>query len=288
VSDEKSPTSSGIPPLQPRDILSPAATLLGFIFASLGIAIGFAPEESDFLNNFLNILIFTVSLIIISAFLTVITSLTQRRVVWLVTRVVYAFTWIFLGYIVIILLIGRISGIESLQIQLPQFNFSGILLISGIFSAISIFILFQYRLAFRKDLESASDKIQLSTLDIETAREAIDRTLLDDYDKQMALLKLTIEIERILREFMESLDDLSWRERSRSTLGRMTKILGERKIISKSLEEALFSIGNVRNAVVHEGEVDNRELDIALELSAKVLWELKQVQIRAHNGSECE
>ena len=71
-----------MPQLQPRDILSPSATLLGFIITALGVVISLAGDQTDFLKNIFYILLFAIIFIILSSILTVISSIRKSKSAW--------------------------------------------------------------------------------------------------------------------------------------------------------------------------------------------------------------
>lgn len=266
-----------LPQLQPRDILSPSATLLGFIITALGIVISLAGDQSDFLNNIFYILLLAIIFIILSAILTVISSIRKSKSAWWWARTIYVASWIFLGLIVIIILIGIVFGVKALQIQLPDFNQNIISLLGLTSAAISLILSLIWVREFERDLKNAISKLNTS---LEKDEILIDNTIKNitteqEQDKEMSFMRIFIDIEKTLREIVTRLPDYT--ESDVMSIRRIVGELTSRELIDKNIGDAFFVINRIRNQVVHGGTVSKNEIDMALNIGASLLIEFVRI-----------
>lgn len=270
--------SDELPLLQPRDILSPSATLLGFIITALGIVLSLGGDQPNFIKNVFLILLFTIIFIVLSAMLTIFSSIRQNRSAWWWARTVYGTSWLFLGLIVIIILIGMVYGVKSLQIQLPDFNtnvVSAIAAISGVTSAlVSYFRLKRYE----NDLEKSISNLAVDTFqDKMLIGKLIENVIAEqEFDREMAFTRIYIEIESLLRKILVLIPN------GESLVGMYPrKIIDELLklgLVKYSLKDSFSVINKVRNTVVHGGTVNKKELDMAIELAASLFMEFERLE----------
>jgi len=131
------------PTMETRDIVSPSATILGFIITTFGILVAIAREsEQVIIRNFALVFIFVLLLFVLAVVFTALSSLLGKIILWKCALLSYILGWIFLGTVMTITLIGYAYGIESLQWQLA--NFSPLLLnaLSSIIDASALLIIY--------------------------------------------------------------------------------------------------------------------------------------------------
>jgi uncharacterized protein YutE (UPF0331/DUF86 family) len=117
----------------------------------------------------------------------------------------------------------------------------------------------------REIIELAEDDIHeiTSNQDQLTARNYIkelDLHALAGHDKKLALAKLRMEIERMLRDIAESHDLLVSAGRTHS-VSLLAKTLARQKILPESILAAIQEVASVCNQAVHGYEVDNDQAE---------------------------
>jgi len=125
--------------LLPKDILVPSAALLGFIIAALTfvsttLGQSTTPESREqlaiilrnFTAGFLAVVVLTTLAVTAAAFSSIIRNAKLARL----SIAVFGIGWALVGTIVSLILAGSVFGIESLQIQLPQFDPTSLFLVS--------------------------------------------------------------------------------------------------------------------------------------------------------------
>lgn len=270
-----------LPQLQPRDILSPAATLLGFVLASFTFVLGFVEDQAD-LSRFITFLILAVILLVVAAILTVSANLLNKEILWRISMAFYAASWLFFGAMVILVL-SRSLGIDPFKIQLPEPDIQLITAVLSVcMSLVSVLVSYYYGAKlFRRDLRSALAKYQ-DRISMESSRinETIEKAVLEEQeDKKMSFVKLAIEMERIIRQIAETKQvSLPYQGKRPLSIIQILNQMEKERIITNNFIEAFRSIWKVRNAVVHGQYVDSRDLNMALDLAATLLLELETIK----------
>lgn len=265
------------PVMQPRDILTPTATLLALSVASIALVVSVLPQNPDIVRNFATIMIGVVILFVATAVSTSLASLLGRESFWRFSIALYIVGWTYLGAVLFILFIGYATGIESFQ--LPQFDISiglGIPLLMSIFSlAISIIAVLRFRIL----VETLYDMIASLRVDRSKVKEETQRVLASEgKDIKMSVIETVIEIEKKLKELAFSAQLIKDKEIRRG--GRqIAKVLHKWGIINSDLMGAVDEVWRIRNLIVHGHVVTEKETRTALDLAVTVLVALREIQI---------
>ncbi len=262
--------------IHPRDIFTPAATLLGLVIAAIGLASTIAGIAS-ILRALSLVLIVVVILFAAAAIATCVSTLRRSHRLFRVGIVLFGLGWAFTALVVSIFLIGYTWGISVFQITVPRVPSLDIAaLISIVFSIISGFAaLWSYQ-------KNRIDTRQLTKLvsefpphDAWQSQEILRQTLEGEInDPKMAFVKLTIDIERVLRSKAKS---LGYTHGPYAPLPEVINFLLSKNAISSVTAASLREIRMVRNAIVHSGgDVSSEEATKALNLAAIVLSGLSE------------
>ncbi len=259
--------------IQPRDILTPAATLLGLVVAAIGLSSTIA-GVSSIMRALSLVLILVVLLFASAAMATCVSTLRRSYRLFRVGVVLFAMGWAFTALVVSIFLIGYAWGVDVLLItipipQIPRLDIAT--LISTTFSIISAIVAFW---SYRKN---RIDKLQLTNLASKLPPRAakrsqalIDHTLEQELDDpKMALVKLAIDIERDLRSKVKS---VGYAHGPFAPLQEVTDFLLYKNAIGATTAASIKRIWAIRNTIIHSGgDVSSSDARVALNLAANVL-----------------
>jgi hypothetical protein len=261
--------------MHPRDILTPTATLLGLVIAAIGLS-NTILGGSAALQALSMVLVLVVLLFAGSALVTCIASLRRSHRLLRVGIVLFAMGWGFTALVVSLFLLGNAWGIEIFQITIPPFpNLDIATVLSSVFSLLSATAAI---LNFRR---SKIDKAQLISLTNQLAADqqktqsilggALDP---EPNDPKMALVRLAIELERVLRKKATS-QAFPDRDVSKASMGRIIDFLLSRQLISHATANSIGLVWNARNKIVHSGgDISSNDSRAVLSLAAAVLSEL--------------
>ena len=268
------------PLMQPRDILTPTATLLALSVASIALIASIMPQNPDIVQNFAKVMIGIVIVFVATAIATSLATFLRRASIWRFAILIYIVGWVYLGGVLLILFIGYATGIESFQ--LPQFNISIGLGIPSVISILSFIvasavIYWQFKVLAGK-LDSIRAKIKADTKKVEQETKRV--LAIEDKDVEMSVVKKVIEIETKLRDIATSIGIEPSRLRNQG--GRqIARELFRRKTIDKSTMAAIDEIWHIRNYIVHGARaprgISNMEARAALNLATAVGISLDQL-----------
>ena len=263
--------------MQPRDILTPAATLLGLVLAAIGLSSAIA-GASAILQALSIVLIVIVVLFAGAALATCVASLRQSHRVLRVAVVLFATGWGFTGIVVCLLLLGYAWGIQIFQIpvivvpQLASLNIESILSIAA--AVISFLVgLYNYRRTrIRQQLEKLANSL---AADRGKTRAIVRQTLdSDPRDPKMAFVRLTIDLEKALRKKAAS-SGYPDKDAGIHPLRRITGYLRSKGTLDPQTVDSINRVWRVRNIVIHSGaDISDRDAAAAVDLAATVLSRL--------------
>jgi len=265
--------------MQPRDILTPAATLLGLVLAAIGLSSAIS-GASAILQTLSVVLVIIVSLFAAAAVATCVASLRQSHRILKVRVIFFAFGWAFTAMVVCLLLLGYAWGIQIFQIPVitvPQFaslNLELILSITGVvFSVLTSTFSYYRRSRINQQLEKSTNALGA---DPERKRSIVRETLEGDRkDPKMAFVRLTIDLEQALRK-MAILAGYQEKGAERASLRTLTDYLRSKEILDQATSTSINRIRQVRNMVLHSGaDISDRDAAKALDLLAGVLSRLR-------------
>jgi len=264
--------------MQPRDILTPAATLLGLVLAAIGLSSAIA-GASAILQTLSIVLMIIVVLFAGAALATCVASLRRSHRVLRVAVVLFATGWAFTGIIVCLLLLGYAWGIQIFQIPVivvPQFaslNIESILSIAGGVFSFLVGLYNYRRTRIKQELEELANSL---AADRGKTQAIVRHTLdADPRDPKMAFVRLTINLEKAVRKIAES---SGYPERDARTvpLRRITGYLRSKGILDSGTADSINRIWNVRNMIIHSGaDISDRDAAAAVDLAATVLSRLE-------------
>jgi len=263
--------------MQPRDILTPAATLLGLVLAAIGLSSAIA-GASTILQTLSIVLIFIVVLFAGAALATCVASLRRSHRVLRVAVVLFAIGWAFTGMIVCLLLLGYAWGIQIFQIPVitvPQFTSLNIESILSIAGAVFSFLvaLYSYRgTRIKQQLETLVNSL---AADRDKTQAIVRQTLdVDPRDPKMAFVRLTIDLEKALRKRAVS-DRHPERDARSAPVRRIADYLRSKGTVDSETADSINRIWNVRNMILHSGaDISDRDAAAAVNLAAAVLSRL--------------
>lgn len=268
---------SRFPRLQPRDILSPAATLLGFVLVSFTYILGVVTDASS-LSRFISFLIIAVILLIIAAVFTILSNLLRNETLWRISMAFYAGSWIFFGIITILVLSNSLK-LDPFTIELPPINDQLIAAsVSVIGSVISLYLSIKYsRVLFKQLLEQYLSSF---TNERETIREEVERiTTEENKDNEMAFLRVYIDLEKSLRLLAER-SGLRKDDNRYYITSRIVKQYSSVGLLSNNFVESFNIIRKMRNEIVHGNpsrKYSEEELKYAMYLGFIMQKELDKI-----------
>ena len=261
--------------LLPRDILTPAATLVGLVLTAIGLSTSIV-GLSTVLQTLSLALVSVVVLFVSAAFLTCLASLRSSYGIFRVAVVLYTGGWVFAGIFICLLLLGYAWGIQILQIQIPEIP---ILTVQTLISvAVSISSAVYALLIYRR---SRIDSQRLTTL-IEQLAEDQNKTKMitkealgvTSNDPKMAFVKVTIDLEEVLRK-MALAYGLPKQEGAKATMMKLLDYLSSKGVIHPATANSIIYVRDIRNRVVHSaGDISERDVMVALDLAATLLAKL--------------
>ena len=261
--------------MQPRDILTPAATLLGLVLAAIGLSNAIV-GISAILQTLSLVLVLIVILFAGAVLITCAASLRRSRSLLRAAIVLYAMGWAFTGVVVSLFLLGYAWGIQIFQISIPQIpNLDIATVLSSVaftFSAAATLI------SYRKGRINKRELIELTrqlVADTDKTRTISHRELDVDYDHpKTGLLGLSLELHSLLRKkaMDRGLREKEAKGASMQTLATYLRIKGA---IDPATANSISHIWHVRNMLLHsEGDVSIEDARVALSLLEKVLSQL--------------
>jgi hypothetical protein len=260
--------------IHPRDILTPAATLLGLVVAAIGLS-STIEGSSSIIRTLSSVLILVVLLFATAAMATCASTLRRSYRLFRVGVVLFGMGWAFTALVISLFLIGYAWGINVLQITIPQIPHLDIAsVISITFSIVSLIATFwSYRKA-RIDKRQLTDLLnELPQRDTEQAKELLNNALKEaPHDPKMALVKLAIDIEGALRSKARS---LGYPHGPFVPLGEVTDFLLHNNAIEAATAASIKRIRTIKNIIVHSGgDISPNDARVALNLAATVLTAL--------------
>jgi len=260
--------------MEPRDILTPAATVVGLVITAIGLSASIT-GLSTVLQAISPALVFVVVLFVGASSLTCLASICNSHRCFRMAIVLYTAGWIFMGTVVCLILLGYAWGIQILQLRIPQFPIEIQTLLSATAAIASLGGLVEtYRKAWldRKMIvqllnQLAEDRTKIS----EIAQRALTA---ERNDPKMALVSIAIDLEKRLRRIAIS----QGFDEQRATVTPVSQVLNyllSRNVIGQSTANAITLIWKTRNLIVHSGgDVSEKDALIALDLAASVLKKL--------------
>jgi class 3 adenylate cyclase len=256
----------------PRDILTPAATLVGLVVTAIGLSTAIA-TVSVVLQTLSVALVVVVILFVAAAFVTCVSSLRNSRSIFRVSVVLYAVGWVFTGIVVSLLLLGNAWSIQILQIQIPQIPSVDIeRLLSSIFSVFSVIlavVIYRRSRIDRKRLISMTRDLGEDP----SKTKAIVQTALgaDQSDPSMAILGITIELERELRTIVQACG-LPQSQARTAPMSTIVDYLSSKNVIDEAAADSTKALWRLRNIILHYGgDVSTRDARLTLALAANIL-----------------
>jgi uncharacterized protein YutE (UPF0331/DUF86 family) len=266
------------PLMQPRDILTPTATLLALSVASIALIISIMPQNPNIVRNFAAIMIGVVILFISSAVTTSLATFLRRQWIWRTAIGLYIIGWVYMAGVLLILFVGYATGIEFFQ--LPKFDILtglGIPLFFVLILLVELVWMLRHRETFMRGLEILL-RIMRESMDAvskeRVGQETKDILAIEKKDAQMSVVKTVIEIERRLREIATSLGY----EPRHIGASQLAQVLFKKGVIEERTMQAITEVWKVRNYVVHGYGISKRDATAALDLAMTVLVTLKEMQ----------
>jgi hypothetical protein len=266
--------------LQPRDILTPVATLVGFIVAAIGLS-----ASNTALAGLLKPLAQALGAIIIlfvgAAFLTCLSSLRNSLGLFKAGQFLFMVGWLFTGLFLFFFLWGYAYGIEVfsypiLNVQgLPRIDFQGLLsLLSLATYFLALFTFFSTRIERDKLLEETSNL----RVDAKKTSKVVSAALRDESeDPRLALVGVAIKLETVVRSLAF---DSGYKERTAPRFREMARFLYTQEVIDEQTEKSLENVWRIRNIIVHSvGDVTRQDARVALELASALLVKLSSVSL---------
>jgi len=176
--------------------------------------------------------------------------------------------------------------VESLNIQLPQFNVELVIGVSSTIgtltsSILSIIVYRKYKVEFKTILEKFQNIIpKNNTIVKEQVKNIMNE---ENSDNVVSFIKIVINIENILRNILILIPE--GENLKHSSIRLIIKELVKQKLIDDNISEAFLSIWKIRNVVIHGGKADKNEINFALDFGAAILLELEDVYIQLRTKS---
>lgn len=267
--------------MKPRDVVTPSATILVLILTALGILVAWAGQSQQIIvRNFAILFIIVVTLFVLAVIATVLSSLLRRARLWSAALILYVAGWSVLGSMLIIVLIGYAYGIETLQVQLPQFNFELVLAILLTVLGISIALaswLLEGRLSeYRKRVKGLSEKVDVNKKEFEEASEELNS---ESVDLTNSLVILQSDIERELRRLVRASETRVVRH-YKHPIRKLVTALKQRNILSPQLAYSVLFVYNFCSRAVHGEVVSEKDALLVRELGIKTLISLRSLATR--------
>ncbi len=264
--------------MKPRDVVTPSATILGLIITALGILVALAGDSKQVIvRNFAFLFIIVVVLFVLAVISTALSTLLRRIRLWSIALMLYVAGWSVLGTILIIVLIGYAYGIDMLQLQLPQFNFELLSLISALIAAFSSAIMawLQHRRvsAYRKRVQEISKKVDVTKKEID---EATAKLSSESIDLMNSLEILRSDIERELRKLVR-ISKTHVEKHYPYPIRRLVTVLKQREILSPELAYSILFVYNFCSKAVHGEVVSKKDALLVRELGIKTLVSLRNL-----------
>jgi hypothetical protein len=260
--------------MRPRDILTPAATLVGLVITTIGLSS--VTGLSDVLKTMSSALVLIVGLFVTAATFTCFASLKSSHAIFRLGLILYTIGWIFTGLVLSLVLLSYAWGIQILQIRISQLpNLET--LVSAISAIISLLAAIESYRRLRIDRQQIAGLTDLLTEDRNKTNAIVQQTLkIDTDDPKMAVVRLAMDLESILRKLAIS-HGLSEKEKGVTPVKRLQSYLLEKNAIDTTTANALELIRKTRNIIVHSGgDVSREDALVAMGLAAAVLEKLSR------------
>lgn len=257
----------------PRDILTPVATLVGFVVAAIGLSTTVA-GVSDVLRTLSLGLLLVVVLFVGAAFVTCLASLRNSRGIFKAAQFLYMMGWVSAGVFLCLLLLGFAWGIQILSFKIPRFPSLDLQTVfsfaTAIISSVLSLVIFERARINRRQL--AEDIRQIPT-DRAKVHSIIESALSLD-DPKMAFLRVVIDLERTLRDLAIT----NGYSQQRVSMRDLLDYLERKGIIDSNTSGSLAFVWRIRNMIAHaSGDVSSRDAREALDLAATILAKLEEV-----------
>jgi len=270
-------------PIQPKDLITSSATIVGLILAALGVLIALAGEQYQaIVRNFAFVFIIVIVFFVIAVIITALSSLLKKYRIWQVGLAFYVIGWSFFGGILILIFIGYAYGIEVFQIQMPEFDVelsvgisSAISSILGLVTGIVSVILTSRR---RKEIETVSANIEVKQYDLEKERKSMGVDSSSNLRNSVILLRSDVEkeIQQIFYATEKGIRNIGGPRHL--SIRMMLMALVERKLIDEQLARSILFLYAESSKVVHGQEISSKTLSLIRDLGVKALIRLRQIR----------
>lgn len=259
--------------ISPRDILTPVATLVGFIVASIGLA-ATSPAVAKVFQELSLGLLSVIVLFVGAAFVTCLASLRNSRGVFRAAQFLYMIGWIFTGLFLSLLLLSLAWGIQLLSIKIPALppNVDLQTVLSVASSVIGAAVALETFRRFRIDRRKVEEKISQISVD-RSKVNAITKSALSLDDPKIAFLGVMIEVERTLRDLAIAVGY----SQNKFSVHDMRRYLESKGVLDSATSESLAFVWRIRNMIAHSsGDVSYGDAKEALDLAATILAKLQE------------
>lgn len=254
--------------LQPKDILTPSATIVGFILASIGIITSF----NDVLRSYVTLLIIVILFFLVTTILTLFSSLTKKVILWKYAQISYLASWslVAITTLAILLKLGFDIDIFSIKLipEIPNKELAISLIVSVVVSFVSALIGYQI-----------INKINTIFKEIENLKKSHKPRKLRKSTQEIVveLLETLIKIENRIRS-------LARPELHNKPIHDISYYLVSKAILPETILRDIRLLWAVRNKLVHEGlEIPRNYATSSLDLSKDVYKTLNNVKIPRDN-----
>lgn len=268
--------------MQPKDVITPSATILGLILTAIGILVSLGGDTNQLIvRNFAFLFIIVVILFVSAVIVTALFSLLKKQKLWSASLILFVAGWSVLGSVLIIVLVGYAYGIETLQIQLPTFDTNFILnilsIIAGLSGLISASLYFEKMRRRLKQLKKLS--VELSSAKTKPI-EATPVLGLKALGLRNSLTLIRSEIEFELKKLLigrKNKEDIA-----RVPLRRSINYLIDMGVIKPNLANALISVYRFSSRAVHGDDFPEKEGMLIKDLGLEVLFQLRELNKQRH------
>jgi len=265
--------------MQPRDIVTPSAAILGLILAAFGIVVTLAGEPQQVVvKNFALIFCAVVALFVCAVVFTIFSSLLRKVKLWNCALIFYTFGWGFLGSVMILVLVGYGFGIETLQLQFPQFSVelvtSQSILVGLILGALVSILLARRVSEYRRCVSQLSRALEVPGKEFSEALADLEMTS-SDIRKQLEKLcaKITQQI-RILAKVSGIEEKMGG---PFFPLIRVLYVLRDEEILSSEITNIAVFVYQGCNRAIHGEVISENDARLIRELSLKTTVTLKKI-----------
>jgi len=270
--------------MEPRDIVTPSATILGLIIAALGILIAIPEANQATIRNFAFLFIVVVLLFVSAVIFTALASLLRRAELWNWALRLYIAGWAVLGTILTLLLIGYAGGINILQSPLPQLSPGVVLMIAGL---VGIIISEAVIRLLRKTVNEYRTKVQEISKKVEVSKKELDEATVELKSESMDLMNSLMILRSDIAIELRRLAKLSRTEIARPyPIRKLVTAFKQKEILSPEIAYAILFVYNFCSRAVHGELVSEKDALLVRELGLKTLISLRKLVSKLEQGQE--